>query len=289
MAGNATDGGRSVVSKVVGILLTFMTGSEFSLSDIARLTGLPISTVHRLVAELLNAGFLVRAGKSRYRTGTALRRIGAGAPIQSASLHERARRVLEDLALACPGEAVRLGVIDGREVAVMEKTDPIHPVSITFEPATVPLHATAMGKVLLAFSQPKTVETIAAQSLPPCTPYTITCPDRLQRTLATVRLTRLAISRQEWMLGRFDVAVPVFGPGGTVAAALEVGLRRPDDFGVVRPALSMAGRTLSHELQDTPVPCAPAAGGAPRHLELMLLSAFLAGQLDWFGGQSRQP
>jgi hypothetical protein len=49
----------------------------------------------------------------------------------------------------------------------------------------------------------------------------------------------------------------------------------------------MAGRTLSHELQETPVGTAPTTAGAARHLELMLLSAFLAGQLDWFGGESR--
>ncbi len=52
MAGNSTDTGRSVTSKVIAILLTFTGGSVYSLTEIARLTGLPISTAHRLATEL---------------------------------------------------------------------------------------------------------------------------------------------------------------------------------------------------------------------------------------------
>ena len=52
MAGNSVDPGRSVTSKVVAILLTFTNGSLYSLTELAKLTGLPISTVHRLATEL---------------------------------------------------------------------------------------------------------------------------------------------------------------------------------------------------------------------------------------------
>jgi hypothetical protein len=52
MAGNAIEPGRSVTSKVAAILLTFGDGAEHSLTEIARLTCLPVSTTHRLVTEL---------------------------------------------------------------------------------------------------------------------------------------------------------------------------------------------------------------------------------------------
>jgi AraC family transcriptional regulator, L-rhamnose operon transcriptional activator RhaR len=52
MAGNSAEPGRSVTSKIVAILLTFHDGNEHSLTEIARLTCLPVSTAHRLVTDL---------------------------------------------------------------------------------------------------------------------------------------------------------------------------------------------------------------------------------------------
>ena len=56
MAGNSAEPGRSVTSKIVAILLTFHDGNEHSLTEIARLTCLPVSTAHRLVTELADGG-----------------------------------------------------------------------------------------------------------------------------------------------------------------------------------------------------------------------------------------
>ena len=56
MAVNTAEAGRSVTSKITSILLTFTRGNEHSLTEIARLAGLPISTAHRLIAELSRAG-----------------------------------------------------------------------------------------------------------------------------------------------------------------------------------------------------------------------------------------
>jgi len=60
MAGNSTESGRSVTSKITSILLTFTEGSEHSLTEIARLAGLPISTAHRLTSELASWRLLER-------------------------------------------------------------------------------------------------------------------------------------------------------------------------------------------------------------------------------------
>ena len=64
MAGNSAEPGRSVTSKVVAILLTFHDGNEHSLTEIARLTCLPVSTAHRLVTELAGWGVLERTDES---------------------------------------------------------------------------------------------------------------------------------------------------------------------------------------------------------------------------------
>jgi DNA-binding IclR family transcriptional regulator len=78
LAGNSIEAGRTVAHKISSILLTFTQGGELSLSEIARLTGLPISTAHRLTAELARLRLLERKPDGMWRPGLALRNIGAG-------------------------------------------------------------------------------------------------------------------------------------------------------------------------------------------------------------------
>lgn len=78
MTGDTIESGRSVTSKVSAILQAFAEGTEHSMVEIARLTGLPISTAHRLMTELTSRRFLERMSNGRYRVGLALRMIGAG-------------------------------------------------------------------------------------------------------------------------------------------------------------------------------------------------------------------
>ena len=109
MAGNSTEPGRSVTSKITSILLTFTEGSEHSLSEIARLAGLPISTAHRLTSELASWRLLERTAEGQYRAGLPLRMIGTtdvsamtnnSAMTNRRSIAERAPCVLEDLSAA---------------------------------------------------------------------------------------------------------------------------------------------------------------------------------------------
>src|SRR5690349_6189278 len=249
MAGNSADAGRSVTSKVIAILLTFTHGSVFSLTEIARLAGLPISTAHRLATELVAWGMLERTGDGHYRVGMQLHAIASQAVPAPPGIFEHARRILEDLSAAVGRGQVRLGVLDGLEVAFVEKTAMNRPLSMVFGPNTVPAHATAMGKALLAFSPPETVEQVISRGLEQYTEFTVTSPDRLRRNLSTTRLTRVAVARRELEPTGSTVAVPVFGAGGAVAAALELAVREPQDLRLVQGPLIVAGRSLSRELQ----------------------------------------
>ena len=89
MAGNSTESGRLVTSKITSILMTFAEGSEHSLTEIARLAGLPISTAHRLTAELTCWRLLERTPDGRYRAGLPLRNQQAPG---AAAAREAARR-----------------------------------------------------------------------------------------------------------------------------------------------------------------------------------------------------
>ena len=83
MAGNSTEPGQSVTSRVAAILLTFTDCDERSLTEIARLAGLPVSTAHRLAVELASRDLLERDGDGHYHVGSPLRGVGhirVGAP-----------------------------------------------------------------------------------------------------------------------------------------------------------------------------------------------------------------
>jgi DNA-binding IclR family transcriptional regulator len=247
VAGNSTEAGRSVTSKVTSILLTFTEGSEHSLTQIARQAGLPISTAHRLTSELASWRLLERTDDGNYRAGLPLRRIGT-VDASPASLAERAPCVLEDLSAATKYRA-RLGVLRDLEVAYIQKEPGPAPTTSFSSAATLPAHATAVGRALLAFAPARTVEMTIISGLRAYTAHTVTSPDRLRRALSVARLTRVAVTRWELEAGSCGVAVPVFGPGGNVVAALELTVR---DLGVdlkaVMGPLTIAARSLSREL-----------------------------------------
>ena len=175
--------------------MTFTEGSEHSLTEIARLAGLPISTAHRLTSELASWRLLERTEDGLYRAGLPLRMIGT-ADACPPSIAERAPCVLEDLAAATRSRA-RLGVLRELEVAYIEKEPGPSPVTAFSAAATLPAHPTALGRALLAFCPTGTVEMTIMRGLRPYTAHTVTSPDRFRRALAVTRLTRVAVTRWE--------------------------------------------------------------------------------------------
>jgi DNA-binding IclR family transcriptional regulator len=247
MAGNSAEPGRSVTSKIVAILLAFRDGSEHSLTEIARLTRLPVSTAHRLVTELAGWGVLERTDESMFQIGLPIKAIGSRRSYTPAIV-ESARRVLEDLVTAARTGA-RLGILTGTDVAYIEKHCDHSPVTTFAQTARLPAHATALGKALLAFSSAEILDRVIVNGLTGFTPNTLTDPDRLRQCLASIRLTRVAVSRWELQPGLSEVAVPVFASGGMAVAAL--GLTVPNlrtDLRTASSVLTIAARGLSREL-----------------------------------------
>jgi IclR family transcriptional regulator, acetate operon repressor len=249
MAGGAIESGRSVASRVSAILMAFGSGGTHSLTELAGLAGLPISTTHRLVGELVSRRVLERTQAGAYRVGLPLRMIGGFSFPSSPPLLERSLDVINDLA-AVTGTAVRVGVLDTRKLAVAA-TEPGRAVTEGFTVDPAPPYDSALGRVLLAFSPAEVVDEVvaAARAATGTVPFS---PDRLRRLLSTTRLSRVAVHR-DVARGRCQVAVPVFGTGGTLIAALEASV--PDlrtGFEQVRGALLVAAGSLSRQLATTP-------------------------------------
>ena len=83
------------------------------------------------------------------------------------------------------------------------------------------MHATGVGKVLLAHAPPEVVERVLA-ALRPVTAYTITAPGILARQLADVREHGFATTREEMSLGACSIAVPIRRDGDVVASVAVV-------------------------------------------------------------------
>jgi DNA-binding IclR family transcriptional regulator len=259
MAGGAIESGRSVASRVAAILMAFRSGGTHSLTEVAGLAGLPISTTHRLVGELVSRRVLERTEGGGYRVGLPLRMIGGIALPSSPTLLERALEVMTDLATVT-GTTVRVGVLDHRRLMVAATTGG-RTVADGFSEALTPPYASALGRVLLAFSPAEVVDEALSAARTAAGTVAMS-PDRLRRLLATTRLTRVAVRRDEHA-GRCEVAVPVFGTGGSLIAALEASV--PDlttGFEQVRGALLVAAGSLSRQLATSSAPDEPGLDSA---------------------------
>jgi DNA-binding IclR family transcriptional regulator len=245
MRNEITPAARTVVGRLTAILLTLRSGGSHSLTEMARLTGLPMSTVHRLAGDLAAHQLLRRDADGRYEVGANLLRLtgGDGFP----DLEDRAPLVLVDLCAVMRRRA-RIGVLRGDRVAYIEKRPDAHAPTGWCEGATLPAHATALGKALLAYAPRESVGAVQ-QSLAVHTACTISTPQRLVMELHLVRLAGYAHSRGELVAGDCAVACPVFGPGGVAIAAIELqvgDLRR--DVELCRATLDVTARGLSREL-----------------------------------------
>ncbi|WP_375424027.1 IclR family transcriptional regulator [uncultured Friedmanniella sp.] len=221
MAGGTEQPGSSVASRLLALLAAFDDGHRtLTLSALARRADLPLATAHRLVAELVTWGALVRTPAGEYTVGRRLWDLGLLAPVQS-GLREVASPFLHDI-YAATRATVHLAVRDGLEVLYLDRLAGHASVPVVSRVGSrLPLHATAVGKVLLA-EAPEEVRRSAFAQLSRITPYTVVQPGRLNEQLGRVRRDGYASTSEEMSLGACSVAVPVRPRDGEVVAALGI-------------------------------------------------------------------
>lgn len=261
MAGNGSEPRRTVTSKVVAIIRSFGPGRSLTITEVAQVADLSVSTTHRLVHELAAWGILHRRGDSRYEM---VQPLGpSGHRDRPVDLRAVAASTIEDLSAVTTSD-VRLGVIDGHQVLYVEKAHGNRPLSDFSAAATLPAHATALGKALLAFAPPETVDHVIRHGLRSYTASTVATAARLRHVLKEIRLRGIAVAKGELLPGHCAVAVPVFGAAGEVAAALEVRLCDvSSETPTTLPALMIAARGLSRELGRVAGPVSPPGPALP--------------------------
>jgi DNA-binding IclR family transcriptional regulator len=221
---------------------------ELTLAALVRRSGLPRSTTHRTADRMLRLGWLDKPDR-HYRIGSRLFELSGLAPIRH-ELREAVLPFLQDL-FGATRTAVQLGVLRGSHVLIVEKISGHRPMPMLSQVGgTIPAHCSALGRALLAYSEPAVVDAVLGAGLVRRTPRTLTSPVAVRRELAAVPDRGWAVDREEGNVGITCVAAPVFGPSGDVAAALSVtgpsAAVRPDRVGpAVRLAAAAASRAYS--------------------------------------------
>ena len=247
MAGNTSQPGATVVSRTVALLTAFdETHPRLTLTELAARARLALPTAHRLAGELTRLGLLTRTPSGHYVVGRRLWHIGLLAPMQT-GLREVAAPFLQDL-YAATLATIHLAVRDGTRVLYLDRLSGQRSVPVVSRTGSrLALHATGVGKVLLAYA-PADVQGKILSSLRRITPYTITQAALLRAQLDRIPADGYATTSEEMTLGACSVAVPIYR-GDYVAAALGIvvpSLRR--DKARLVSALKVAAHGISRSL-----------------------------------------
>lgn len=214
-----TNNEKSVTARAISVLDAFdASHRRQTLASIARRANLPQSTTHRFLNQLVEEQALIRCSDGLYEIGSKLWRLGLLASVHS-DLREIALPYMEDI-FQLGVDVVQIAVLDGMRCMVVDRIAGSRSIGVLSKPGVrLPLHATSVGKVLLANAGLE-LENAALNSLERITDQTITAPEILRKQLQEIRALDFATTKEELALGAISVAVPIRGYGGKVIAAL---------------------------------------------------------------------
>jgi DNA-binding IclR family transcriptional regulator len=211
------------VDRAARILRALAAGSgRLGVSELSDRLGLAKGTVHGLLRTLHDHGLVEQdADSDKYQLGPQLLQLSN----RYLDLNELRARSLawSELLATRAGEAVRIGVPHGNGVLVVHHVfRPDTSLQILEVGAVLPMHATALGKVVLAYlAEPERNDVLDA-GLPKLTGRTISTLPALERELDAVRKRGYAVEREEAVLGEVGIAAPIFGRNGAVVGGIGV-------------------------------------------------------------------
>jgi len=212
---------QSVERAAAMLQLLAVEREPLGLVQIATALGLAKGTAHGLLRTLHQVGFVEHEPSGRYRLGHDLLNLGS-TPLDLNELKARALNWADALA-ARTGESVRVAAFrDSKAVVAHHVFRPDGGRQVLETGSTLPLHAGALGKVLLAFD-PGAARSIVGRTLESLTYRTITNRAQLHRELADTRDRGWAASVEEDQPGLASIAAPIRDRGGYVVAAVGIG------------------------------------------------------------------
>ncbi len=214
--------GSQAVERALAVLgVVGDSATDLGITDIAQRSGLSVSTAHRLV-QALRAGGLVGqdAGSDRYHLAAGAVALGRRAEARLG--FARLLPLLDELS-ATTGESVSLGTRAGAEVLIVLHADSPQPLRFDQAPGTrVPIHASGIGKAILAFSADPAAEVAALAPLPAFTASTLTDGAELLADLERARARGWALNDGERHVGVRTMAAPVLDADGRAWAGVAI-------------------------------------------------------------------
>jgi DNA-binding IclR family transcriptional regulator len=225
------------VDRAIRVLTALQGARRMSLSELATRLDLAPSTTHGIVRTLVDHGMVVQErGSGRYQLGPAVLRLG-NVYLDTLELRSRAIPWAEDLARRT-GLAVRTGVLLIDDVVIIHhEPRPDGSRQMPEVGIVIPVHASALGKALLAFLPEDEKRVLTSGGLRSMTGETLTSPDDLRAQLDEVRSSGIAVEQDEAVIGESSLGSPVFDSSGLAIGAI----------GVVIPS---GGELAGHEARD---------------------------------------
>jgi IclR family transcriptional regulator, KDG regulon repressor len=197
--------------------------SELKITEISEMMGLHKSTVHSLLKTLQVHSYIDQNPEDgKYRLGLKLAERG-NLVINNMDIRKTARKYLLDLSTKT-GQTVHLGILDGREGVYIDKVEGEQSI-IRYSRIgrRLPLHSTAIGKVLLAYQPLNEIELLLKDyEFQYQTNSTIMNEDIFRKEIGKVKQQGFAVDDQENEQGVRCAAVPIFNGKGHVLAAISI-------------------------------------------------------------------
>lgn len=229
------------IDRAAKVLSLLQGARRLGISELAAALELPPSTVHGIVKSLHAHGLVAqgRAG-NRYALGPALVNLSS-VYLDNLEVRARSIRWMHELSHRT-GLAARLGVeLFGEVLVIHHERRPDGSEHMAETGVTIPSHASAMGKTLLAFDAAHWREA-KSSPLRTFTGYTTTDVDKLEAEFDRIRRDAVGFELEEAVIAEASIAAPIFDSTDSVVAAVAV----------VLPATEWpASEPVLHELRET--------------------------------------
>ena len=210
--------------KALWILETLAkAGGYVGINDICSATGMSQSSVHRILSEMVQTGYVEKNEQyHKYRTGIQAS-ILASHFMQSSNLIAYARDEMQRLN-QLTGETIHLMTISGSSIIYLNKINTIHTVGLlSYIGKTAPIHCTSGGKCMMAFMDEDTISAyLATSERERFTENTLVTPEELRAEFEKIRINGYALDRNEHHANVTCISGPVFGPQGKPIASISV-------------------------------------------------------------------
>lgn len=244
------------VEKAIRLLDCFwQERSALSLRELEQLTGWAKSTIHGLLASMLDSGVLEQnSTDGKYRLGYHLFELGS-AVSQSWDLPQLCAPYLQELVDRF-GESAYLARLSGNELILALCEEPRGGgFRVVSEPGTrLPLHCSCQGKAILAQkSSHEAQRLLSRKELKRYTPCTIIQEEKLFAQLEQVRREGVAYETEEYKLGLKSVAAPIFDRSGQCTHAVAIicmASVEKETFASMAHAVAQTAREITERLQS---------------------------------------